>query len=965
MLVKLLIFGLIGVAYARPNFECPSSGRFLVPHETDCDKFYFCNDGIRSNDVRSCGGSLRFSYEKQVCEFPENVKCVNSNTQVVFTNVVRTSNGELLENGCPADFEVHLLLPHETDCDKFYHCDFGERVLTLCAPGTHFSNLLQVCVLPAQSECVPGGGESTVAPTTAAPVSTTTVASTAAPTTTTTAASTAASTTTTTAASTTSSTTTTTTSGTLPNGCPEDFNVQWFLPHECQCQLFYECINGDKFRRTCEDGYHFNAVTQKCEDPATAGCEADPECDGSSSSTTSTEAPTTTTTAASTAAPTTTTTAASTAAPTTTTTATSTTSSGTLPNGCPEDFDVKWFLPHECQCQLYYECINGDKFRRSCEDGYHFNEVTQLCEDPVSAGCDPSPECTLSTTPSTEAPTSTTTVASTEAPTTTTTVASTEASTSTTTVASTEGSTSTTTVASTEGSTSTTTVASTEGPTSTTTVASTEGSTSTTTVSSTQAATSTTAAITEAPTTTPSTTTTEIIRLPNGCPEDIHIHWLLPHEYNCSLFYYCVRGELVLRECAPGTHFNPIIQVCDWPENVGCEPGTPVSTVSTTEGNSDGSTSTTPSTTTTEIVRLPNGCPEDMHIHWLLPHEYNCSLFYYCVRGELVLSECAPGTHFNPTLQVCDHIWAVGCVSGDPGASTESPTANSTTTTLSPTTTTTTAAPTTTSTTTTAAPTTTTSTTTTLAPTTTTTTTTAAPTTTPSTTTTPVPTLPNGCPEDFDKQWFLPHECDCGLYYECIRGDTAKRYCESGLHFSPTSQRCEDPATAGCDPNFVNSTQEISQCPDDHNKVWRLPHECDCELYYECVEGEKVRNSCEDGFQFNATTQACEDPETSDCESGSNCQEAEDKICKGNCNVPYWRHKDDCSKFWRCAHEKAVLGQCADGLSFNEETQTCDYAANVNCNKVVFTASQDDLGDFFTLIKYALSHLSEQRDNVL
>ncbi|VVD01392.1 unnamed protein product [Leptidea sinapis] len=37
--------------------------------------------------------------------------------------------------------------------------------------------------------------------------------------------------------------------------------------------------------------------------------------------------------------------------------------------------------------------------------------VPILCEDPVSAGCDPSPECTLSTTPSTEAPTSTTTVA--------------------------------------------------------------------------------------------------------------------------------------------------------------------------------------------------------------------------------------------------------------------------------------------------------------------------------------------------------------------------------------------------------------------------------------------------------------------------------------------------------------------------------------------------------------------------
>ncbi|KOB58171.1 Insect intestinal mucin 4 [Operophtera brumata] len=62
----------------------------------------------------------------------------------------------------------------------------------------------------------------------------------------------------------------------------------------------------------------------------------------------------------------------------------------------------------------------------------------------------------------------------------------------------------------------------------------------------------------------------EIDFLSNGCPVDPHIHWLLPHAEDCNLFYYCVWGELVLRECPSALHFNPVIQVCDWPTNAGC-----------------------------------------------------------------------------------------------------------------------------------------------------------------------------------------------------------------------------------------------------------------------------------------------------------------------------------------------------------------------------------------------------------
>ncbi|KAJ8714654.1 hypothetical protein PYW07_002879 [Mythimna separata] len=84
---------------------------------------------------------------------------------------------------------------------------------------------------------------------------------------------------------------------------------------------------------------------------------------------------------------------------------------------------------------------------------------------------------------------------------------------------------------------------------------------------------STTTTTTAAPTTTTSTTTTTkqpISFLPNGCPTNPLIHWLLPHETDCNAFYYCVWGSLVETRCPATLHFNRDIQVCDWPRDAGC-----------------------------------------------------------------------------------------------------------------------------------------------------------------------------------------------------------------------------------------------------------------------------------------------------------------------------------------------------------------------------------------------------------
>ncbi|VEN57874.1 unnamed protein product [Callosobruchus maculatus] len=54
---------------------------------------------------------------------------------------------------------------------------------------------------------------------------------------------------------------------------------------------------------------------------------------------------------------------------------------------------------------------------------------------------------------------------------------------------------------------------------------------------------------------------------PNKTSKSIYI----PHETNCSLFYECgPDGQPELEECSEGLDFNPVLQVCDYPEHAGC-----------------------------------------------------------------------------------------------------------------------------------------------------------------------------------------------------------------------------------------------------------------------------------------------------------------------------------------------------------------------------------------------------------
>ncbi|XP_032514451.2 peritrophin-1-like [Danaus plexippus] len=241
---------------------------------------------------------------------------------------------------------------------------------------------------------------------------------------------------------------------------------------------------------------------------------------------------------------------------------------------CPseqeQDWSIEKLLRHD-DCEKFYKCTHGKPVEMSCPAGLWFNLDYWQCDWPANVDCTgrneptlPPPETTSPipttpspTTPSTPAPTTTTTTTTTTtpAPTTTTTTTTTPAPTTTTTTTTTPAPTTTTTTTTPAPTTTTTTTT----PAPTTTI--------TTTTRKCRPRTTTTPVPTSTTTVAP---TTEPDFLENGCPVNPHIHWLLPHESDCNLFYYCVWGRLVLRQCPATLHFNRVIQVCDWPINAGC-----------------------------------------------------------------------------------------------------------------------------------------------------------------------------------------------------------------------------------------------------------------------------------------------------------------------------------------------------------------------------------------------------------
>jgi len=205
-------------------------------------------------------------------------------------------------------------------------------------------------------------------------------------------------------------------------------------------------------------------------------------------------------------------------------------------------------LPNEYDCEHFYVCVKGKAIAKFCGNGLHFNPVLLFCQEPSVANCvaktTEGPATTTQTPPTTtETPPTTTETP----PTTTQTPPTTTQTPPTPTV---------------------TPPTTTQTPPTTTQTPPTTTQTPPTTTQTPPTTTQTPPTTTQTPPTTTQTPPTKPTPPPGSC-KGKPLGQLIPYPGDCFRYIVCIGGGVPM-VCPDGLHFNPVKEVCDWPESAGC-----------------------------------------------------------------------------------------------------------------------------------------------------------------------------------------------------------------------------------------------------------------------------------------------------------------------------------------------------------------------------------------------------------
>merc|ERR1711971_686970 len=115
-------------------------------------------------------------------------------------------------------------------------------------------------------------------------------------------------------------------------------------------------------------------------------------------------------------------------------------------------------------------------------------------------------------------------------------------------------------------------------------------------------------------------------------------------------------------------------------------------------------------------------------------------------------------------------------------------------------------------------------------------------------------------------------------------------------------------------------------------------HESQCDLYYECYEGQGFITSCPNGLVYNNDGRfgligVCDYPHNVGCQGR---EERNPPQSTEHCDWLYgiFGHETSCTRYWTCWNGTATEQFCIGGLLYNEETHACDWPQNVGgCQK--------------------------------
>ena len=174
------------------------------------------------------------------------------------------------------------------------------------------------------------------------------------------------------------------------------------------------------------------------------------------------------------------------------------------------------------------------------------------------------------------------------------------------------------------------------------------------------------------------TSTASQVLYENPCQLNEELYFV-PHPNECNKYYMCNFQQGGLFTCPANLQFNPDLNVCDYPDVVGCI-NTPYPTEATTTMGTETSTSisdpTSIGTRSSQAQTSTTTKPDDdqttensnVQCHYsedgyavIIPNPEDCSTFFICVGLTPVEKHCRPGLLFNPELSVCDYPQNVTC----------------------------------------------------------------------------------------------------------------------------------------------------------------------------------------------------------------------------------------------------------------------------------------------------------------
>lgn len=133
--------------------ECPTvddiRNPVFLPDPTDCNRYFLCFNGAKIS--RSCSEGLYWDVINNRCDFSSNVTCyVSTTTQHPVTTTERIFICSDLQR-CP--ISGFGILPHMTNCLRYFICDRGIKFLRTCPYGKIFDVRTLQCDIPADSLC--------------------------------------------------------------------------------------------------------------------------------------------------------------------------------------------------------------------------------------------------------------------------------------------------------------------------------------------------------------------------------------------------------------------------------------------------------------------------------------------------------------------------------------------------------------------------------------------------------------------------------------------------------------------------------------------------------------------------------------------------------------------------------------------------------------------------------------------